>query len=100
MAMNTLTTSLAPQKKWKVYGKLFSTRFSGVAPRENFHPVHGTMVEIVGTPRVSDSSPTARAASESKQRIRSHLSRRISSLLTTEERLGSDWLSLTISSTG
>ena len=94
-----MTTSPAPQKKWKVYGKLFSIRSSGVAPRENFQPVQGTMVESVGMPRASDSSPTASAASESNATTRSHFSRRTSSLPTTLERLGSDWLSLTRIST-
>src|SRR5712692_1747222 len=99
MARKFLTTSPAPQKKWYVYGKLFSARSSDVAPRENFQPVHGTIVEIVGMPRASDSSPTASAASESKHTTRSHFSRSTSSLPTTLERLGSDWLSLTTSST-
>ena len=94
-----MTTSPAPQKKWNVYGKLFSTRSSGVAPRENFHPVHGTMVEIVGMLRASASSPTASAASESKATTRSHFSRSTSSLPTTLDRFGSDWLSLTRIST-
>src|SRR5712692_9302527 len=99
MARKFLTTSPAPQKKWYVYGKLFSTRSSGVAPRENFQPVHGTIVEMVGTPRASASSPTASAASETKHTTRSHFSRSTSSLPTTLERFGSDWLSLTTRST-
>src|SRR5262249_19289779 len=58
------------------------------------------MVEIVGMLRASASSPTASAPSESKATTRSHFSRRTSSLPTTLERLGSDWLSLTRISTG
>ena len=83
-----------PKKYIVVYVKGFGV--AGFAWRAKYHASHGTTVETHGTPLVSHTWATGLVVSGVELvRMRSAWLWLISSLATSDARLGSDWVSLT-----